>query len=210
MNSEYVHDRVNRGMGKTARAVGEDYDLFRPAGPARPMAPANRVMRLPVLLDGTTPVFRRPRGFDEVIGATFDGIGVLVGDYLRGPRGVLFVAALPLSLRPLCVLTNTTVDVLRPSRAAVPGLNAYGGVREDIFEMVLQDWPVQLSISGASKAGALPADGGRSAASLLAPVTPAAIAASDILQDHLGRRFVVRTAENTPFGWRLTLIGTEV
>ena len=210
MDAERLHDRISRGMGNAARVIGEDYDLFRPRGSARPLAPENRIMRLPVIIDWASPNYQRPRGFERALRATFDGISALVGDYIRGPRGVLFIAALPLLSRPSCVLTNMAVDVLRATPVAAAGLNAYGGVQEEILDMILADWPAQLVAAGSGKSGALPADGGQSAASIVLPATPVPIRSSDILQDGFGRRSIIRVAEQTEMGWRLSVAGMEV
>lgn len=210
MDAQRVQDRISRGMGNAARAIGEDYDLFRPTGAFRPLSPENRIMRLPVILDGGYPGYRRPRGYDRALRATFDSIAVHIGDYLHGPRGVLFVAALPPMLSPLCVLTNATMDVLRAGAPSVAGLNAYGGVMEDVLVNVLGGWPAQVFTEGSGKPGVLPADGGQTDWSVVLPPTPVAIAVSDVLQDGGGRRYVVRAAEESEMGWRLAVRGTEV
>lgn len=210
MDAQRVQDRISRGMGNAARAVGEDYDLFRPRGAFHPLSPENRIMRLPVVLDGGNPGYRRPRGYDRALRATFDSIAVHVGDYLQGPRGVLFVAALPLMLSPLCVLTNITVDVLRAGAPSLAGLNAYGGVIEDVLVSVLAGWPAQFFTEGSGRPGVLPADGGQTRGSVVLPPTPVPIAISDVLQDGNGRRHVVRAAEESEMGWRLVVRGTEV
>lgn len=203
MDGALLQDRLCRAMGAAARITGASYDLFRPNGAALPLAPGNRRMRMPVTLDGGDPGYRRPRGYERALRATFDSISTRPGDYLVGPRGVLFVAALPALLRPLCVLTTSTLDVLRPDGGSVPGLNDYGGAGVAGVQPVLTGWPGQVLAEGAGPAGGLPADGGLANWSVLLPVTPVEILGSDVLQDESGRRFVVRLAEGTEFGWRL-------
>jgi hypothetical protein len=210
MDAERLQDRLSRGMGSAARVIGEDYDLFRPRGAARPLAPENRIMRLPVILDGGDPGYRRPRGYDRALRATFDSIAVRVGDYLRGPRGVLFVTALPPMLFPLCILTNATVDVLRAGAPSTAGLNAYGGVVEDVLETLLAGWPAQIFAEASGRPGVLPADGGQTGWSVVLPPTPVPIATSDVLQDGAGRLYLVRAAEESEMGWRVSVRGTEV
>jgi hypothetical protein len=206
-----IQDRISRGMGSAARLTGEEYDLFRPRGPERPLASENRVMRLPVAFDGGYPGYRRPRGYERALRATFDSVAVQVGDYMRGPRGILFVAALPLMLRPLCVLTTAVLDLLRPAGAGAAGLSAYGGVTEDVLAPVLSGWPAQMLSEGAVGRGALPTDGGQVSWSVLLPPTPAAIEGSDLVQDAMtGRRYVVRSAEPSELGWRLLVRQTGV
>ncbi len=205
-----IQDRMCRGMGSAARVLGETYDLFRHRGPWRPMAPENRIMQLPVMFDGGDPGYRRPRGYERALRATFDSIAVKVGDYMRGPRGVLFVAALPSMLRPLCVLTTVAFDVLRPGGAATAGLNEYGGVSEDVLATVLTGWPGQMLAGGGSRPGVLPAEGGQAGFSVLLPPTPVAIQGSDLLQDEVGQRFLVRSAEASELGWKLLVQQTGV
>lgn len=205
-----VQDRVSRGMGAAARVLGAPYDLFRPRGPSRPVVPENRVMRLPVVFDGGHPGYRRPHGYERALRAAFDSVAVQVGDYMMGPRGVLFVAALPALLRPLCVLTTAVFDVLRPGGAAGPGLNGYGGINELALPAVLTRWPGQILAEGGSRPGGVPADGGQAGWSVLLPMTPVAIQGSDLLQDEAGRRFVVRVAEASELGWRLSVRQTGV
>lgn len=203
MDSATLQDRLCRGMGALAQVTGAPYDLFRANGTLQPLSPGNRRMRMPVAFDGGDPGYKRPRGYERAWRAAFDSISTEVGDYLVGPRGVLFVAGLPPLLRPLCVLTNVVLDVLRPTGAASAGLNGYGGVSESQMATVLSGWPAQLLAERPGRAGALPADGGAASWSVLLPVTPAAIVDSDLLQDQTGRRFVVQFAEASELGWRL-------
>ena len=205
MDQAALQDRVSRGMGSAARIFGAPYDLFRPRGAVRPMASENRVLRLPVALDGGDPGYRRPHGYERAWRGTFDSACTRVGDYLQGARGVLFLAALPPLLRPLCVLTNAVVDVLRPTGAGSVGLNDYGGVSEAGLQEVLVAWPAQVLAEAGARPGGLPADGGQPGWAVLLPPTPVAIHGSDILRDGAGRRYLVRTAELSEFGWRLAV-----
>lgn len=190
-------------MGSAAQVLGDTYDVFRPHGISDPLAPGNSIMRLPIILDGGDPGYRRPRGYERALRATFDAVNVAVGDYLRGGRGVLFVAALPLMLRPLVVLTTAVLDVLRPGAAPMSGLNPYGGLNEASVQPVLLGWPGQMVVESPSRNGTLPGDGGLADFSVLLPRTPVLIEGADLLQDEKGRRYVVRAAEATEMGWRL-------
>ncbi len=210
MDAQKLHDLICRGMGNAARAIGEDYDLFRPAGPFEPLASGNRLMRLPVVLDNYAANYRRVRGVDQGLRAMFDSISTRVGDYLSGPGGVLFVAATPERERPVCVLTSISVDVYRARGPVLAGLNGYGGATDNSLEIVLKGWPVQVSVAGSGRRGALPADRVESSLSILFPATPVPIQAADIIQDAQARRFVVLSAEMSKMGWHLTARGMEV
>ena len=134
---------------------------------------------------------------------TFDADCTRVGDYLLGARGVLFVASLQPLARPLCVLTNTLVHVLRATGTAGVGLDLYGGMREPRLRDVLARWPAQMLAGGAGRGHGVPDDPGGSRWSVLLPPTPVPLMGSDILQDADRRRFVVQLAERTELGWRL-------
>jgi hypothetical protein len=209
MGSDRFHDLMSRGLGNAARAIGDTYDVFRPRAAFNPLASENIVMRLPVSLSWGSSGLRMPRGFERAIRASFDAVASQVGDYLRGPRGVLFVAALPPLRQPVCILTNASVDVLRASGSLSAGLNAYGGVTEPSLSLVLGDWPVQIVSAGSNRSGALPADGGQTSWSVVMPVTPVQVLPSDLLQDSAGRRYVVKTIETTEVGRWLSVGGTE-
>lgn len=203
MDGLTLQDRLSRGMGAAARVFGVPYDLFRPRGADDPLMPEKRVLRLCAAFDGGDPGYRRPRGYERALRGTFDGDCTQAGDYLVGPRGVLFIAGLLPLARPLCVLTNAVVDVLRACGPGFVGLNGYGGVQDGELRLVMAGWPAQVLDGAAGARGALPGDGGMPGWSVLLPPTPAPILGSDLLQDGAGRRFVVRTAERSELGWRL-------
>ncbi len=209
MSSDRFHDLMSRGLGSAARAIGDSYDVFRPRTAFNPLASENLIMRLPVSLSWGSSGLRMPRGFERAIRASFDAVSSQIGDYMRGPRGVLFIAALPPLRQPVCVLTNASVDVLRASGSLSAGLNAYGGVTEPTLSLVMGDWPVQIVSAGSGRSGRLPADGGQTNWSVIMPVGPVSVLPSDLLQDSAGRRYVVKTIEITEMGRWLSVGGTE-
>jgi hypothetical protein len=204
MDGATLQDRFSRGMGSAAVRLGMPHDLYRGRGCVEPLAAENRALRLSAAFDGGDPGYRRPHGYERALRGIFDVVCTQVGDYLRGPRGVLFIAMLPPLQRPLCVLTNGVLDVLRPVGPQSPGLNGYGGVQEPRLQAVLSGWPGQvLGGGGGGGRGELPNDGAQPGWSVLLPHTPEPILGSDLLRDEAGRRFVVRTAELSELGWRL-------
>lgn len=205
MDGAGLQDRFSRGMGAAARVFGMPHDLFRPVGAGDPVDAGKLVMRLSASFDGGDPGYRRPRGYERALRGLFDADCTRVGDYLVGPRGVLFIVAAPALLRPLCVLANAVVSVLRPAGAEAPGLNGYGGVREARLRTVLAFWPAEMLASGDGASGAVPDDGGHSRWSVVLPGSAPAVQASDVVQDGDGRRFTVRTAERSELGWRLSV-----
>ena len=205
MNGALLQDRFSRGLGAAARSLGMPHDVYRPNGCEPPLVPEKRVLRMWAAFDRGDPGYRRPRGFERALRGTFDVDCTQVGDYLRGPEGVLFIVLLPPLQRPLCVLANDVVDVLRPDGADVPGLNGYGGVQDTRLRTVLGGWPAEVMGGGGGASGLLPDDGGQAGWSVLLPPTPVPIVGSDLLRDQSGRRYVVRTAERSELGWRLSV-----
>lgn len=205
MDGTDLQDRLSRGMGAAARVFGVPYDVFRPWGTDAPLVSAKRVLRMHAAFDGGDPGYRRPRGYERALRGTFDGDCTRVGDYVTGPRGVLFIAALPALARPLCVLTNAVLDVLRAAGPGLAGLNEYGGVQEARLHPVLAGWPAAVTDGSAGSRSDVPFDGGMPSWSVLLPPTPVAILGSDLLRDGDGRRFLVRVAERSEMGWRLVV-----
>ncbi|MGI4800007.1 MAG: hypothetical protein ACRYF2_05840 [Janthinobacterium lividum] len=210
MGSDRFHDLMSRGLGSAARAIGDRYDVFRPRSAFNPLASENLIMQMAVSLSWGNAGLRLPRGFERGMRASFDAVVSQVGDYLRGPRGVLFIAALPAMRQPVCVLTNASVDVLRAGGSRSAGLNPYGGVTETSLAIVLGDWPVQIVSAGSGRSGVLPVDGGQTSWSVVMPATPVPVLPSDLLQDSAGRRYVVKTIEATEMGLWLSVRGSEV
>ncbi len=202
MDGLQLQDRLSRGMGAAARAFGVEYDLMRPRGPERPVAVERRLVRLPAAFDGGDPGYRRAAGYERALRGTFDTAYSAPGDYLVGPRGVLFVAMQPALKSPLCVLTNTVVDVLRPAGASSLGLNPYAGVGLDGFEAVRTGWPASLLASGGGRGGSLPGDGAGGTHVLLLPPGPV-VRTSDVVMDAGRRRYVTGSVEHSEFGWRV-------
>lgn len=213
MDGVTLADRLSRGMGAAARVFGLPYDAFRPEGAVDPLRSELRFLRLPAAFDGGDPGYRRPGGYERGLRGTFDSAYLAVGDLLRGPRGVLFVAMLPPLARPLCVLTNAVVRASRPDGPGAIGLNPYGGVLADRQAPLLSGWPAHLLPGGGGRAGGMPGDGELGGFSLLLPLGAPALRGSDIVvaeytvADQAGseQRFVVGTVALSELGWRLSL-----
>jgi hypothetical protein len=203
-----VPDLIRQGLGQAAVAVGDWCDLYRPAGPAAPMAAGNRFLRLPA-------AFASPRGFTVPVGygealweGYFDAAYSLAGDYLSGCDGVFFIAAQPRLGPLLCVKTNRTLSLSRPGAPLAGGVNGYVSVQAATAVPLLTGWPASVLAAGSSGRGALPGDapgllGGAGGWSVLLPAAGATLRPGDLAQDDLGRSGVVASAELTGLGWRL-------
>jgi hypothetical protein len=200
MDGPMLQDRVSRGMGVAARRTGVPYVVSRPCGTAQPLAPGNRVIKLCAAFQPGGDGGRAAAGYGGLLWhGIFDNSYTRAGDYLSSCKATYFVAA-QLPLIPVqCVLTNCTIDVLRPTN---PMDGGYSGMVLETSEIVLTAWPTCLQALHASTRGA-PPDSRFGSWAILLPQLPCNPQVADIISDDLGRTFTTAAAEETELGWRL-------
>lgn len=201
-----VPDAIRFGLGLAARGVGEWCDLYRPDGAGPPLAPARRVMRLPAAFTSAQGA-QAPVGYGEALWqGLFDAAYTLPGDYIVGPDGVFFIAALPRLSAPLCVRTNRTLSFARPVGAPFAGVNRYVAAQERTAERLLQEWPASVLAVGRGGRVAMPGEAaGAPGWEALLPEAGAVLRPGDLVTDERGRVCVVSSAELSFLGWRLHL-----
>ena len=208
MNPVALQDLISRGMGVAALKLGAPCDAYRPRSPASPLASGNRYLRLAASFNAEDPAYRKPNGYGRATWfGIFDSAYTQPGDYLSGPPGVFFIAAQQALLPVLCVLANRTLNAIRPGAPASPGVNTYGGLNQVNAKPLLSGWPASiLAIGGGQSTDiTLPGDTKTPFWSVLLPATPITLRSSDILNDDLGRSFVISSAELSQLGWRLVV-----
>ena len=210
MRQDILIDRIQRALGRAARHVGAMHDVYRPLTPSNPLASANHRPKIRALFDVADENLRRSESFGHSVWqGLFDAISVRQGDYLVGPAGALFVAALPALQPAICVLTNRTVTFSRPSAPTAFGVDAYGGIRRSDAKRILENWPASLlGDNGRSDPVQLPGDGLDARAVLLLPRLPHDAAeprTADLVSDDRGYNWVVGTIEYSSLGWRISL-----
>lgn len=204
MQQSHLQDRIARGMGAAARHIGQPYDAFRPAPSGSPLAMTNRYLRLPAAFNAEDPHFKKPTGYGRATWfGIFDSAYTRVGDYLSGPGGIFFIAAQQPLLPSLCVLTNRVLTLSRPATPTAPGLNGYGGVLHSAATPLLTAWPAAVLTAGSGSPGDLPSDANIPSWTVLLPGTSAALHAADLVDDDLGRTYVISAAERSALGWRI-------
>jgi hypothetical protein len=208
MAEQQLNDRVWRGLGAAARAIGDQVDAFRPTDGGDPLRPSNRFLRLPASF--TAPSVGRAavsRHGDIGWEGVFDAAYTRAGDYLVCNDGqVWFVAAQPSMEPALCVRARRRLSFSRPSGPVVAGANLYGGVVRSTAAQVLLKWPAAMAIAGITGSGALATSNGIPQGTwsiLLPPLNWLGLLAGDTMSDDLGRAGVVESAEYTELGWRL-------
>jgi hypothetical protein len=210
MDGVRLADRLAYGAGCAARRVGFLHDAYRPAGPVEPLDLANRFMRLCVALVLPGGSVGGPGGFGVPFRQGWaDWSYLQVGDYLAGPEGVMFVAAIEPPKPMLVVMTNGLVTLARPGVPGQAGLNGYGAVGPGAETPLIAGYPASLLAGGTGDRtrNGLPDDGKVPGFSVLLPVVEGvAPQVADILTNERGERYAVNSVEETCGVWRLSAV----
>lgn len=210
MDGVRLADRLAYGAGCAARRAGFLHDAFRPEGPERPLDLANRFLRLCVafVLPGGTVA--APAGLGMPYRQAWaDWSYLRAGDYLAGPEGVAFVAAIEPPKPMLVVMTNATLDLVRPGAPALAGLNGYGAVTAGTETVLLRQFPASLlaGAMGDRTRQGLPDDSRVPGfVAILPAVAGVAPQVADLILDEQERRYAVTGVETLNAVWRLSLV----
>lgn len=210
MNGVKLADRLAYGAGCVARRVGFVHDAFRPDGPEAPLDPARRILRLSVAYALPGGSVSAPSGFAAPFRQGWaDWSYLRPGDYLAGPEGMGFVAAIEPPKPMLVVMTNAVVTLTRTAVPVLAGLNPYGASTRVTETMLLRGFPASLLVGGGadrSKSG-LPDDARLPGFTAMLPVVAGVQpSVDDVLMDEAGGRFVLTAVEAVGAVWRLSLV----
>jgi len=170
---------------------------------------ANRFLRLAVAYVLPGGGVGAPAGFGVPYRQAWaDWSYLAVGDYLVGPEGTVFVAAIEPPKPMLVVMTNAVVSLSRPAAPVLAGTNPYGGVLPTTNKVLMADFPASLLVGGVSdrtRAG-LPDDtkvpGFVCLVPAMAGLQPMV---ADMLTDATGARFLVDAVETLGGVLRLSI-----
>lgn len=208
MDGTRIQALVNRGYSLSAQRVGLLHSHYRPFGPGNPIAPSNLIGSLPAAFSVDRYKFGREDGYGTPEHqALVDGSALVVGDYLVGPSGTYFVAALDALVPILAIECNAVLSVRHPAPPTNTGLVAYGGDVAVAEVEVMTGWPASLleGTKGEKPDSGLPGDARAAWYQVLMPACAGvAILPYDILIDASGHRYKVSSAERTDKGWRMT------
>jgi hypothetical protein len=133
------------------------------------------------------------------------------GDYLVGPEGTFFVAAIEPPKPMLVVLANACVTLRRAAAPVLAGLNQYGAVLPATETTLIEGFPASLLLGGVddrTKTG-LPGDTKVPGfIALLPTVAGVQPRVSDLLTNERNETFVVNAVEQYLGTWRLSLLQT--
>lgn len=207
MDALSIQAKVNRGFAIGARILGRPCQVFRPDGPANPLDPANLIDTIEAAFDtGATFPFTQPSAYgkNENWYGMFDQTGTRVGDYIVSPTDTYFIASQEgFSAARTVRCTRTAIAVRRTVQNPPPG--SYGSVEHTTA--LLSNWPMSEAQWTRMEKGptGLPSDNRLPWCNFMLPITPGVVLAiDDLLDDDLGRTWVLCATELSPLGWRLT------
>ena len=145
MDARRLQDRLHYGLGTSARHIGRTANAYRPVGAFDPLDRQNRFLRLPA-------AFLPAKGGTETANAhgqplwlgIFDASYTRAGDYLLLDSEIFFIASQAPLLPVLCVMTNRTISVSRPTVQTATGTNPYGGFTVDTSFDLMTLWPASV------------------------------------------------------------------
>lgn len=209
MNGTRLQSLIYKGYGKAADKIGEPYQVYRPTAAITP-APISTSTNIGTLeaqfwVDEN---LTRPLEYGKAtMKGWFDARNSAIGDYFVGPQGTFFIASLQANVPPLMVWCTGSINLFRPPKQPVVGSNSYGGTTQQNQVQLLGAWPASIRQESKGREGdvSLPGDMLKPWWRILVPnlISGVQIESADILTDDLGRRFIISSAERSPFGWRL-------
>lgn len=210
MDGVRLADRLAYGAGCAARRVGFLHDAYRPNGALEPVDLANRFLRLAVAFVLPGGNVNSPSSFGVPFRQAWaDWSYLQVGDYLAGPEGTVFVAAIEPPKPMLVVMTNAMLAIARPAAPVLAGVNPYGAVLPNTQTVLLSGFPASLLVGGIgdrTKAG-LPDDTKVPGFTALLPAIEYVYPrVADIVTDERAERFVVTAVELVGGVWRLSMV----
>ncbi len=210
MDGVRLADRLAYGAGCAARRVGFLHDAYRPNGPENPVDLDGRFLRLPVAFVLPGGSVAAPSGFGMPFRQAWaDWSYLQIGDYLAGPEGTAFVAAIEPPKPMLVVMTNALVSLWRPASPILAGINPYGAVLPSTLTALVSSFPASLLVGGVgdrTRSG-LPDDTKVPGFIGMLPAVPCVQPrVGDILTNDRAEKFVVTAVELVSGVWRLSLV----
>ena len=209
MDGATIQAKVYGGYAKAAARVGLTFGLYRPTNaisPA-PLASANLITSLPAWFTAAEPKGVKPMPYAKPLWwATLDGTQTQVGDYLVG-ESTYFIASQQPLLPIQAVKCNRTVSISRALGGTSVGAMGYNADTSASETPLMTSWPASVlaGTKGEANQVGLPGDVRQPWWAVLLPAwTGIILIPGDIMNDDIGRRYVISLAELTDMGWRIT------
>jgi hypothetical protein len=198
-----IQSKIWGGYASAAKRLGADFQFYRP-GATFPGAP---LFTRPVSLNAEDMKYGKPNKYAKPTWyALADGTGLQAGDYLVGPQGTFFVAALQPLLPILVVECNRTATLSRVQAQTYVGAGGYGGMTGNNETAYASGVPCSIlqGTKGEKNDAGLPGDTRLPWWQILMPAQAGTVEYGDLIVDDLGRRYVVSSPELTDLGYRIT------
>lgn len=216
MNEARLKEVLGKGYAIAAKNVGSTFSLYRPSAIDSVIEPGNIISSAffaGVAAYGSDFRFDKPDIHkDHYNNGLLDIRVAHKFDYLVAERGTWFIAQMEPIKPCLLVRCDRTISIGRTG-GDVPcgtvGLASYGGATAASELPLMTGWPAALSEVGSKARGnaGLPIDVGAPTAEIMMPAWPdVIIQAADTAIDDLGRRYTIKSAELSTFGWKLVAV----
>jgi hypothetical protein len=219
VNQAFIQQKIWYGDSKAAQILGASYNFTRPVG--TPVGsgnvpletnetwsyPGTALFSRNVSLNAQDMTYKKPNGYGKPLWfGLFDGTGLQPGDYLAGPQGTFFIAAIQPLLPILVVECNRVISLFRPQAQTGIGKQAYGGTTISNQREVVSGVPCSIlqGTKGEKSEAQLPGDTRSAWWTILIPSSVCRVLPDDILTDDIGLRYVISSVELTDLGYRLT------
>jgi hypothetical protein len=212
MDGTRLQSLIYKGQAHGAAKAGLPYQVFRPYSAFDPLSAEPIVTGLPALF-GANPKFSTFNSFGKAIWYGYwDGTQTQQLDLLVGDRTFYVAAQQPLA--PILVVeAPRLVDIRVPFQQTGAGFQkTYGGNTAAQETVIMQGWPASIlqGTKGENTFVTLPDDIRAPWWGILMPAFPdVKLESSFIVQDDLGRRFTISSAELTDMGWRITALQAQ-
>jgi hypothetical protein len=211
MDGLTLQAKVYAGYAKAAQRIGLPYDIYRPTSFVEPLG-GMKIATIPAAFTqhgAGNFDFSKPSDYAKpMFHALLDGTQVQVGDYLvseNNPQGPFFIAAKDAGVPILAVQTNRTISAFNPGPTLGLGANVYSGTTLANETAIMLNWPASVLLgSRGVRDQQLPEDAGYGSWRVLMPAWPGVvIRPGTILNDDVGNRMIVVSAELQDLGWRI-------
>jgi hypothetical protein len=203
-NQALIQSKIWSGYAKAAKRLGASYQFFRPDSSG---FPGGLLFTRLVSLNAEDMKYGKPNKHAKPTWyALVDGNGLLAGDYITGPQGTFFIAALQPLLPILVIGCNRAVSLSRVANDPNAGAQAYGGMTANNEIAYASNAPCSIlqGTKGEKNDAGLPADTRLPWWIILMPASVGTVRYGDLLIDDLENRYIASSVELTDLGYRIT------